>query len=110
MPSPVGHTIVALALHALTARDKEGTASLRRAAVFVGAAVAPDLDLLLRFIDGRNHHQAESHSIGCAAIMVVVGPSTVGSSPASASMPRVTDGRMLASLWSRKRAARSRSK
>ena len=36
--------------------------------MFVGAAVAPDLDLLLRFVDGRNHHQAESHSVGCAAI------------------------------------------
>jgi membrane-bound metal-dependent hydrolase YbcI (DUF457 family) len=68
VPSPVGHTIVALALHALTARDREEATSLRRAAVFVGAAVAPDLDLLLRFVDGRNHHQAESHSIGCAVI------------------------------------------
>ena len=36
--------------------------------VVVGAALAPDLDLLLRFADGRNHHQAESHSIGCAAL------------------------------------------
>jgi len=52
----------------LTARDPEEAADLRRAAVFVGAAVAPDLDLLLRFVDGRNHHQAESHSIGCALI------------------------------------------
>ena len=32
------------------------------------AATAPDLDLLLRLVDGRNHHQAESHSIGCAAL------------------------------------------
>jgi membrane-bound metal-dependent hydrolase YbcI (DUF457 family) len=30
--------------------------------------LAPDLDLLLRFVDGRNHHQAESHSVGCAAL------------------------------------------
>ncbi len=68
MPSPVGHTIVALTLHVLTARDRDEAASLGRAAVFVTAAVAPDLDLLLRFVDGRNHHQAESHSIGCAAL------------------------------------------
>jgi membrane-bound metal-dependent hydrolase YbcI (DUF457 family) len=64
----VAHSIVALSLHALTARDRQEATSLRRAAVFVGAATAPDLDLLLRFVDGRNHHQAESHSIGCAVI------------------------------------------
>jgi hypothetical protein len=68
VPSPVGHAIVALSLHALTARDRQEAASLARAALFVGAAIAPDLDLLLRFVDGRNHHQAESHSVGCAAI------------------------------------------
>lgn len=68
MPSPVGHTIVALSLHAWTARNGAEAVSPGRAAVFVAAAVAPDLDLLLRFVDGRNHHQAESHSIGCAAI------------------------------------------
>ena len=34
----------------------------------VGAAVAPDLDLLLRFVDGRNHHQGGSHSIPAALI------------------------------------------
>ncbi|MFI5184946.1 MAG: metal-dependent hydrolase, partial [Vicinamibacteria bacterium] len=32
----------------------------------VGAALAPDLDLLLRFADGRNHHDCETHSIGFA--------------------------------------------
>jgi hypothetical protein len=68
MPSPVAHTIVALSLHALTARDRGEAAHLGRAALFVGTAVVPDLDLLLRFVDGRNHHQAESHSIGCALI------------------------------------------
>jgi membrane-bound metal-dependent hydrolase YbcI (DUF457 family) len=30
--------------------------------------VAPDLDLLFRFVDGRNHHQAETHSLGCAVL------------------------------------------
>ena len=34
----------------------------------VAAAVAPDLDLLLRFIDGRNHHQGASHSITWALL------------------------------------------
>ena len=68
MPSPVAHTLVAVSLHLLTARDDQEGASLKRAAVFVGAALAPDLDLLLRFVDGRNHHQAESHSVGCALL------------------------------------------
>jgi membrane-bound metal-dependent hydrolase YbcI (DUF457 family) len=72
VPSPVAHTLVALSLHALTARDAKEAASLPRAAVFVGTALAPDLDLLLRFVDGRNHHQAESHSIGCALIAALL--------------------------------------
>jgi len=68
VPSPVGHVLVGLALHSLTARDDREAGSLLRAGVIVGAALAPDLDLLFRFVDGRNHHQAESHSIGCAVI------------------------------------------
>jgi membrane-bound metal-dependent hydrolase YbcI (DUF457 family) len=72
VPSPVAHTLVALSLHALTARDEPEATSLPRALVFVGAAVAPDLDLLLRFVDGRNHHQAESHSLGCALLAALL--------------------------------------
>lgn len=72
MPSPVAHTLVALSLHVLTARDEKEAASLPRVVVFVGAALAPDLDLLLRFVDGRNHHQAESHSIGSALIAALL--------------------------------------
>jgi hypothetical protein len=34
----------------------------------VAAALLPDADLLLKFVDGRNHHQAESHSVGCALL------------------------------------------
>ena len=34
--------------------------------------MAPDLDLLLRLVDGRNHHQAESHSVGCALLAGLV--------------------------------------
>lgn len=45
---------------------------MRRAAIAVTAAVVPDLDLLLRFVDGRNHHQAESHSVGCAVLAGLV--------------------------------------
>ena len=34
----------------------------------VGAALAPDLDLLFQFVDGRNHHSAETHGIGFALL------------------------------------------
>ena len=34
-------------------------ATARASASIVGAALAPDLDLLLRFVDGRNHHKRE---------------------------------------------------
>jgi membrane-bound metal-dependent hydrolase YbcI (DUF457 family) len=37
-------------------------------AVVTVAAVAPDLDLLLRLVDGRNHHQAQVHSVGFALL------------------------------------------
>jgi membrane-bound metal-dependent hydrolase YbcI (DUF457 family) len=72
MPSPLGHTLAGLAVHALVARRKEDLWSLPRAAVTVGAALAPDLDLVARFVDGRNHHQMQSHSIGFA-LMAALG-------------------------------------
>ncbi|HVR71816.1 MAG TPA: metal-dependent hydrolase [Vicinamibacteria bacterium] len=68
MPSPLGHGLVGLAVHALTARDARALWDVRRALVVSGAAVAPDLDLLFRYVDGRNHHQAETHSIGAAIL------------------------------------------
>jgi membrane-bound metal-dependent hydrolase YbcI (DUF457 family) len=68
MPSPVGHALAGVVVHASLARDERQLADWRRAAVLVAAALAPDLDLLFGFVDGRNHHQAESHSVGAAAI------------------------------------------
>jgi hypothetical protein len=68
MPSPVGHALAGLTVHALAARGRGELFDVRRAALTVGAALAPDLDLLLKFVDGRNHHQAESHSLGCAVL------------------------------------------
>jgi membrane-bound metal-dependent hydrolase YbcI (DUF457 family) len=68
MPSPLGHGLVGLAVHAVTARDVAEAGRLRRAALVAVAAMAPDLDLLFRFVDGRNHHQAETHSIGAAVL------------------------------------------
>jgi hypothetical protein len=67
MPSPLGHSAAAAALHLVTAPPGERGGRLR-IGVVVAAALAPDLDLLLRFLDGRNHHQAESHSVGCAVL------------------------------------------
>jgi membrane-bound metal-dependent hydrolase YbcI (DUF457 family) len=67
LPSPLGHSAAALALHLITS-PADALKSRVRIGVLVGAAVAPDLDLLLRFVDGRNHHQAESHSMGCALL------------------------------------------
>jgi membrane-bound metal-dependent hydrolase YbcI (DUF457 family) len=73
MPSPLGHTLAGLAVHALVARRREDLWSLPRIALTVGAAVAPDLDLLLRFVDGRNHHQMQTHSVGFALMAAVAG-------------------------------------
>jgi membrane-bound metal-dependent hydrolase YbcI (DUF457 family) len=68
MPSPVGHALAALAVYAAASPRHAAWPDRRSLAVAVGAALAPDLDLLLRFVDGRNHHQAESHSIGAALL------------------------------------------
>jgi membrane-bound metal-dependent hydrolase YbcI (DUF457 family) len=72
MPSPVGHTLAGLTVHVLSARDTAERGSLGRAALLVAAATAADLDLMLRFVDGRNHHQGETHSVGAAALAAVV--------------------------------------
>jgi membrane-bound metal-dependent hydrolase YbcI (DUF457 family) len=63
MPSPVGHAIAGLIVHLATAREREERLDLGRAIAAVAAAVAPDLDLLLRLVDGRNHHQGATHSL-----------------------------------------------
>jgi inner membrane protein len=41
--------------------------------VLAACAVAPDLDLLLRFIDGVNHHRGPSHSLGMALLVAILG-------------------------------------
>jgi len=68
MPSPLGHALAGLTVHVLSARDTAERKSLGRAALLVAAATAPDLDLMFRFVDGRNHHQAETHSVGAAVL------------------------------------------
>jgi hypothetical protein len=63
LPSPLAHALAGLAVHVATAPEGE-LASRRRAAVTVGAALAPDLDFAWKLLDGVNHHQAQGHSIG----------------------------------------------
>jgi membrane-bound metal-dependent hydrolase YbcI (DUF457 family) len=74
MPSPVGHGLAGLTVHVLVSRNELELRNPRRLALTVGAALAPDIDLLFRFVDGRNHHNHETHSIGLAiAAGVLVG-------------------------------------
>ena len=72
MPSPIGHALAGLIVHVLSARDASERSSVPRALLMAGAATAPDLDLLFGFVDGRNHHQAETHSIGAVTLVGVV--------------------------------------
>ncbi len=71
MPSPLGHALAALTVHTLTSRGHSDLWDARRAAWVVTAALVPDLDLLLRFVDGHNHHQGASHSLGAALLAML---------------------------------------
>jgi len=62
MPSPVGHGLAGLTVHVLASGDRSELRAPGRIAVVVGAALVPDMDLLFRFVDGRNHHDCETHS------------------------------------------------
>jgi membrane-bound metal-dependent hydrolase YbcI (DUF457 family) len=68
MPTPVGHVLGALSVHLVTAEGEAARLDRARALAVIAAAVAPDLDLLFKLVDGRNHHNNETHSIGAAAI------------------------------------------
>ncbi len=68
MPSPLAHGLAGLSVHAATSRAPFELWDARRAALTLGAALAPDLDLLLRFASGHNHHQGASHSLGAALL------------------------------------------
>ena len=73
MPSPVGHALAAVALHALASRGRDELFDARRAGLLVAAALAPDVDLLFRLADGRNHHQMQTHGVGCAVLAGLLG-------------------------------------
>jgi len=68
MPSPVAHTLAGLVVHLVSSRDPDDARDLGRAALVVGAALVPDVDLLFRLVDGRNHHNNETHSIGVSVL------------------------------------------
>jgi inner membrane protein len=72
MPSPVGHAIAGLTVHVLTSGSRAERIDWRRAAIVAGAALAPDLDLAFRFVDGRNHHGNETHSLGAALLAAIL--------------------------------------
>lgn len=67
MPSPLGHCLAGLTLSVLS-QPRPAIHSWRRIAIVTAAALAPDLDLLLRLFDGRNHHQNQVHSVGFAML------------------------------------------
>ena len=70
MPTPIGHALAGLAVAGIATR---GDASVPRTSVLVFCAVAPDLDLVLRFVDGMNHHRGPSHSVTAAVLVGVLG-------------------------------------
>jgi hypothetical protein len=72
MATPVGHALLGVLIHGLSARNRQELANPARALGLAVAAVAADLDLALRWLDGRNHHQAEMHSLGAALIVAGV--------------------------------------
>jgi membrane-bound metal-dependent hydrolase YbcI (DUF457 family) len=73
MPSPLGHGLAGLTVHVLLSRDRTELRDWRRASVTVGAALAPDVDLMFRFVDGRNHHGCEMHSVGAVFLAALTG-------------------------------------
>lgn len=68
MPTPIGHALAGLAVAGI---GRKSHLPARHAAILALCASAPDLDLLLRLIDGVNHHRGPSHSFGAALLVGV---------------------------------------
>lgn len=71
MPTPIGHALAGMAI-----AGASGSAirlKTTHIGVLVFCAAAADLDLLLRFVDGVNHHRGASHSLGAAVLVGVIG-------------------------------------
>jgi inner membrane protein len=72
MASPIAHGLVGAAVHVATARGRAELGSAARTLTLVALASAADLDLGFRLLDGRNHHQGVTHSVGFAVLVAVV--------------------------------------
>jgi membrane-bound metal-dependent hydrolase YbcI (DUF457 family) len=68
MPTPIGHALAGLAV-----AGAAGGARLpgRHVGILALCAAAPDLDLVLRLIDGVNHHRGPSHSFAMAVLVAL---------------------------------------
>jgi membrane-bound metal-dependent hydrolase YbcI (DUF457 family) len=66
VPSPVAHFLAGLSTHVATAPAQD-LGGRRRTAITVAAAIAPDLDLVLKPF-GLAVHQGASHSVGAALL------------------------------------------
>jgi inner membrane protein len=71
MPSPLGHGLAGLIVHVLASKDRLELKDPWRIGVTIGAALIPDADLLFSLVDGRNHHDNETHSLGFALLAAV---------------------------------------
>jgi inner membrane protein len=73
MPSPLGHSLMGYIIHRATASPAEEQ-QWQRIALYVFAANAPDLDLILGLLTGdpNRYHHGISHSIGFALLFAVV--------------------------------------
>lgn len=71
MPTPIGHALAGLAIAGLASR--QGALTTRQIGVLVAFAIAPDLDLLGKFIDGVNHHRGATHSVVAAGFAGLAG-------------------------------------
>lgn len=68
MPTPIGHALAGIAV---AGAGRASAMSGRQVAILAFCAAAPDLDLLLRLIDGVNHHRGPSHSFAMAALVAL---------------------------------------
>jgi membrane-bound metal-dependent hydrolase YbcI (DUF457 family) len=71
MPTPIGHALAGLAVAGVSGGGHRMANS--HLGVLVFCATAPDLDLVLRLIDGVNHHRGASHSFGAAVLVGIAG-------------------------------------
>jgi inner membrane protein len=84
MPTPIGHALAGVAVAGLFRRRAVSMPPSHLGAL-VFCAVAPDLDLVLRFVDGINHHRGATHSIAAAGLAgitaIALGPLGPGRLP-----------------------------